>query len=172
MLKLFGFRYWIGGALVWIALVSFVAYKQHSAAEEYKHHRAEYCAALGSASAEQKKSCIEERASAQDYLPWGYELFRWPDGITTWAIIATGFVIGWQAWETRKAAEAGLRQANHLIASERGWVMVEAKLEQGAGLAWGGDDTNASVELSILNAGPTPAWVYEQYATSKFPLWS
>jgi hypothetical protein len=53
-----------------------------------------------------KIACKEEGASAKDYLPWWFELFRWPEGITTWAIIATGFVIAWQAYETRRATEA------------------------------------------------------------------
>src|ERR1700677_610594 len=105
MKTLVRFRYWVGGVLVVIALISFVTYKQQRAAEEYKSHHEEYCSAL-TATAEQKKACIEKRAGAQDYLPWGYELFRWPDGITAWAIIVTGFFIGWQARETRKAAEA------------------------------------------------------------------
>lgn len=82
-----------------------MAYQQHRATNKYKNHRAEYCSALA-ATAEQKKACIEERTSARDYLPWGYELFSWPEGITTWAIIFTGFVIAWQSWETRRAAEA------------------------------------------------------------------
>jgi hypothetical protein len=87
-----------------------VAHKQEDAASEYRTHRAEYCAAF-SATSDQKEACIEEKASAEDYLPWGYKLFGWPEGVTVWAIIATGFVIGWQAWETRKAAEATATQA-------------------------------------------------------------
>jgi hypothetical protein len=126
--KLLDFRNLIIGATVVVAAIFFVAYQQHNAAEKYKCHRAEYCASL-LATAEQKKACIEEGANAHDYLPWGYELFGWPEGITTWAIIATGFVIGWQAWETRRAAEASeksfealKRQTDIQKASMSQWV--------------------------------------------------
>jgi len=34
----------------------------------------------------------------------------WPEGITVWAIIGTGFVIAWQSNETRKAAENAGKQ--------------------------------------------------------------
>ena len=83
------------------------------------------------ASEDQKIACIEERASAHDYLPWPYELFSWPEGITTWAIIATGFVIAWQANETRRAAQAGeesakaaFLNAQAIISAERAWIVV------------------------------------------------
>lgn len=104
----------IVGAAIGLAIgtIFFVAYKQHCAAEKYKAHREQYCAAL-MVSAEQKKACAEEGAGARDYLPWGYNLVAWPDGITTWAIIFTGFVIAWQAWETRdsiRLQEAAMEQ--------------------------------------------------------------
>jgi hypothetical protein len=128
--KILTFWRWIVGAAIGFGTIFFVTYKQHSAAEKYKHHREEYCAALV-ATAEQKKACIEERTTARDYLPWRYELIAWPEGITTWAIIATGFVIGWQSWETRKAAKAvedqtrevALQNSN-LIAKERARVAI------------------------------------------------
>ena len=105
MKTLVGFRYWITGIIVVVIGIVFVAHKQHDAAEKYKRHRAEYCSALGS-TPQQKKECIEKRTSARDYLPWGYDLVRWPEGITTWAILLTLGAIGWQGWETRKVAEA------------------------------------------------------------------
>jgi hypothetical protein len=107
--------------------------------------------------------------------PWWYKLLAWPEGITAWLLILTLGAIVWQAWETRKAAiasevaaAASLKQANHLIASERAWVMAELRFEHSGlfrgddGTAFGGQ-TMASVILSIKNSGPTPAWVYEQF---------
>jgi hypothetical protein len=42
----------------------------------------------------------------------GWDRFvKWPEGITAWAIIATLIVIGWQSWETRKAAQATRKSA-------------------------------------------------------------
>lgn len=67
------------------------------------------------------------------------------------------------------AAKATLKQVDHLIASERAWVMADLRFELGSGLVWGDDGTElggrtmATVILSIKNAGPTPAWVYEQF---------
>ncbi len=75
--------------------------------------------------------------------------------------------IGQQTKATRIAAEAALKQANHMVAAERAWIMAEAKFEHGGGLVRVGDETQAIVELSILNAGPTPAWIYEQWVQLK-----
>src|ERR1700733_11915956 len=105
MLKILGFWRWIIWAAIGVGIITFVAYEQHSAAEEYKHHRELYCA-IFPVSEIDKMSCAEEGKSAKDYLPWGYVLVAWPEGVTTWAIIATGLVIAWQSSETRRAANA------------------------------------------------------------------
>jgi hypothetical protein len=52
---------------------------------------------------------IETSKNAQTGKPqlqWWDKLSSWPEGITAWAILLTLYAIGWQAWETRKAAEA------------------------------------------------------------------
>jgi len=98
------FLRWIVGAAIAFGTITLVAYEQHSDTEKYKRHREEYCAAF-TTSTEQKEACTEEGASARDYLPWGYNLVSWPEGITTWAIIFIGFAIVWQSWEARKSAE-------------------------------------------------------------------
>jgi hypothetical protein len=110
-------------------LRSFMAYQQHRAADKYKNHRAEYCSAL-TATAEQKKACIEERTSARDYLPWRYELFSWPEGITTWAIILTGFAIAWQSYETRKAAESMVVGTKASIEAQRARIVLENTIDK------------------------------------------
>lgn len=107
--------------------------------------------------------------------PCWYILLAWPEGMTVWVVILTFAVIGWQADETRKAARASevaatasLKQAEQMVNSERAWIMAEANFEHGGGLVWGsGEQTQAVVELSIVNAGPTPAWVYEQWVQLK-----
>jgi hypothetical protein len=38
--------------------------------------------------------------------PWWHKLVTWPEGVTAWLILLTLGAITWQAWETRKAAEA------------------------------------------------------------------
>lgn len=64
---------------------------------------------------------------------------------------------------TEDAAKASLSQSNHMIASERAWVMAEVDFDVGGGLFGRGDGTQTQVELRIWNAGPTPAWVYEKW---------
>jgi hypothetical protein len=123
MHKVLDFRYWIVGAAIVVAAIFFVACKQQNAAEKYKRHRAEYCAALV-ATTEQKKSCAEETASARNYLPWRYILFIWPEGITTWAIIATGFVIAWQSSETRKAAQSARDSIRLQELAMQQWIVL------------------------------------------------
>jgi hypothetical protein len=152
--KLFGLnhRAIIGAAVgLSIATIFFVAYKQHRAAEKYKAHREEYCSSI-IATTEQKKSCEEEGASARDYLPWGYELVAWPEGITTWAIILTGFAIAWQSWETRKSARA-TRDA--IILQHRPKIVVRS-------LTLVRDkSSNFEVVLVIRNSGSTIAYLSE-----------
>jgi len=122
--KVLEFRFWIIGFIGCAVFVSFMAYQQHRAAEKYKDHRAEYCAALVG-TAEQKKACVEERTNSAYYLPWRYELFSWPEGITTWAIILTGFAIAWQSSETRKSANAALRSVKVQESGMGQWVDVD-----------------------------------------------
>lgn len=123
-------RFWIIGATVVFAAILFVSHKQQDAASKYKAHRAEYCAAF-SPTKVQKEACIEEKANAQDYLPWGYKLFVWPDGIATWAIILTGFAIAWQSSETSNAAAAARDSANAAYGSvafaEAQWELMKEK---------------------------------------------
>jgi len=143
------------GGLCIVAAIVFVAYRQHCAAEEYKRHRAEYCAWLGSQSAEKEKTCTQKGDSPSNYLPWGYELFTWPEGITTWAIIGTGLVIAWQSFETRKAAEIAKKA---LILEFRPKIIVRSvKLIEIDGGADGVPDWK--VEIALSNTGGTDAHV-------------
>jgi hypothetical protein len=152
MKTLVGFRYLITGIIGIVIGIVFVAYKQQDAAEKYKRHRAEYCESLGSTS-QQKKECIEKGTSATDYLPWGYELVRWPGGITTWAIIATLFVIGWQSFETKNAARAALLNAKALINAERPWIVMVIEPQT----------TMGGFAVHVKNKGRTPARVVAAY---------
>jgi archaellum component FlaG (FlaF/FlaG flagellin family) len=151
MKKMFGFWRWIIGASVGLGTVFLMAYQQHAAAEKYKHHRQEYCATR-IASAEEKKACIEEGTNASDYLPWGYELLRWPEGVTAWAIIFTGFAIAWQSWETRKSARAA---KDAIILQHRPKIVVRS-------LNLNRDNSgNFAIILAIRNSGSTLAYISE-----------
>lgn len=179
MKKLFGLsrRVIIGAAIGFsVAAIFFVAYQQQRASQKYKTHREEYCSSIV-ATAAQKKACTEKGKSARDYLPWGYILVSWPEGITTWAIIATGLMISWQSWETRKAAKASeeatkIAKANMdaLISKERARIQIvgppvdvsslyphfERELIQYGDFAPTSVDID-EFKISIINSGETTA---------------
>jgi hypothetical protein len=47
-----------------------------------------------------------ENAEKAKHPPNWIETFTWPEGVTTWALLLTLFVIAWQSTETRAAAQA------------------------------------------------------------------
>jgi hypothetical protein len=168
MQRLFGLKAgYIVGAAIGISVVTilFVAYKQHDAAQKYKTHRKEYCASRVT-TAEQKKACEEEGADASDYLPWGYKLIAWPEGITTWAIIATGFFIAWQSWETRKAAKAVENQTrevalqnSNMVAKERARVDITFPRETSKlTISMTSRTLMTSLSVNIINNGGSVAY--------------
>lgn len=103
--KVARFALWVFVGLALIAGILRVAYKQHKAIEKYEVERKKRCASAFFLDPKQQDACKHERDSPKDYLAWEYTLATWPDGVTAWALIATGFLIAWQASETRKSAE-------------------------------------------------------------------
>lgn len=60
-----------------------------------------------------------------DERPKGWHKFvAWPEAITTWAILFTLGAIIWQAWETRKAAEAANRGMEIAKTKERAKLLL------------------------------------------------
>lgn len=110
-------------AIIAGAIIS-VAYEQHYAREKYQAQSQADCIAL-SISIEEKHSCTKEAQSRKDYTPWWNALVTWPDGITTWAIIATGFVIAWQSSETRRAAKATERSVELAATANSQWIRLK-----------------------------------------------
>jgi hypothetical protein len=166
MKKLLVFWRWIVGATIVFGTILFVSYQQHCATEKYKRHRQEYCAAF-MALEDQKIACEEEGTSARDYLPWGYELLIWPEGITTWAIILTGLAIFWQSNETRKSADAAKQSAAAARISADIAVGVSIPTlvvcEFGKGNAGAADKRaflqSPKIKISIKNYGQTTAFL-------------
>jgi len=149
--RLLSFRYWILGSLAGTAFIAFVAFQQHRAAQKYEHHRAEYCAALVAPVA-QKEACIEKTASARDYLPWGYELVAWPEGITVWALLLTLMTIAMQTIETRKSADAALLNAQAIVNAERALLLFSYTKE---GIS--GRPGESLFRVFVTNYGKAPA---------------
>ena len=113
----------IGGAVVVGAIVS-VARQQHRAAEEYEAAREKRCASSFPLDPEKQGTCKHERDGPGNYLPWGYILVAWPEGIIAWAIIVTGVFIAWQGYETRKAVKAANAQIAMMKETERARLVI------------------------------------------------
>jgi hypothetical protein len=132
MLKRLLQQFWwvaVGLAVLWV--VAFVAKKEHTASVKYERDREARCVEWSSTPAEQEK-CKHERDSRDNYLPWEYVLIAWPEGITTWALLATLAVIAVQTYQTRRSADAAAEAANAAYGSvtfaEAQWkLMVEEK---------------------------------------------
>lgn len=57
-------------------------------------------------------SSVGDKHSSNDVKsepPCWHKLLSWPEGITAWAILLTLGAIIWQAWETRRSVQVGLR---------------------------------------------------------------
>ena len=102
----------------------------------------------------------------------------WADSAWWLVIIAgvTGIFIGWQAWETRKAAnsaqdtaKAALTQAEYLAASERAWMVVRIEGESippvtRESILYDKSDMSpvrTGFEARMTNRGKTPAYLIE-----------
>ena|SRR5208283_3017947 len=118
-----------------------------------------------------RETAASDNDSGQNDSPNRNEPSQW-----IFVIIAgvTAIVVGWQSWETRKAAQAAegmiepaKTQTQHLINSERawlmesiGWGMSPLRLVQNTSSA-GDIGTSASIDVFWSNHGKTPAWVTE-----------
>jgi hypothetical protein len=100
---------------------------------------------------------------ALSWYGW-YGFFRWPNGTTTWAIILTLIVIAEQTRQTRKAAEASLKQADAQMFSERAWIVIKSKMS-------GYEPNNVDgfeYNWVIKNTGNTPARIIETQCRYEF----
>jgi hypothetical protein len=118
------FRWWIVSAVAIIGAAHIVAHEQHRASAKYQDHRTRYCAALGGTAKEQI-ACKEEKYDAKSDLPWWAILYTWPEGMTVWAIIGTGFIIAWQSSETRKSAKATQDSVIVQEVAYKQWVEID-----------------------------------------------
>jgi len=155
------FRWWLVLIIAVIGTAHVMAYKQHRATAQYQTHRASYCASIGG-TAKEKITCEEEKYDAKSDLPWWAILYTWPEGMTVWAIIGTGFIIAWQSHESRKAAiaaekaaDASLGQTSHMVNAERPFLMIEVR---GGGFAgydfWAVNHGKSPAQLLFLNPVP------------------
>jgi len=125
----------IGGSLLGAALIAgaivLMSYEEHRSSIEYQRECQEHSASIGTTSPKQKAPSAEECQDPKDYMPWWYVLVAWPEGVTAWLLILTLGAIVWQAWETRKAAEATKDSANAAYGSvtfaQAQWELTKEK---------------------------------------------
>ncbi len=151
-------RLWIVGIVVSVCAIPFIAREQYSARERQEASRAHDCLALALAPAE-RHDCAEAALGRRDYSHWWDVLIAWPNGIETWVLIATLAGILWQADATRRAAEAtkesaraAALQAEHMVASERAWLIIRSAMED-----FRYESGILSFSWSVENAGKTAA---------------
>jgi hypothetical protein len=139
-----------------IALVclsaSVMASKPDKAADDKKDHpQQEVKAALAPDGSPRSATHTQE---ANDDPPHWYTSLKRPEWWLVAVAILTCIVVGWQAWETRKAAEATERSFDVVIAKERARLVVEFEpLEP-----WS-SERQWTLRLRIVNYGPTKAFV-------------
>jgi len=102
--------------------------------------------------ANSKKQCSD----CTGKTPCWYILLAWPEGITVWVVILTFAVIGWQADETRKTAEAtqcavalqertAKRQLRAYMAVRKSRLILH-------------EDGSVEAKIKLANCGQTPAY--------------
>lgn len=135
-------------------------YSQNSPTDDQKESQNQPASPSGQIHAKTKT-----KAPKQEPPQW----YESPEWILVIVGFVTAFVIGWQSWEARKAAEASreaanaaLRQANHIVTSERAWMIAEPgdvnippEIEGATGIRW----TEFSVRF--VNKGKTLAFLLE-----------
>lgn len=117
------------------------------------------------------KSDAGKDAHESGYPPSWIDAFAWPEGATAWFLLFTLFVVAWQSGETRsaakaskKSAEAALRQADHMVASDRAWLIITSE-NAGGSVPWSG--VPPPYWWIVKNVGNTPAILLESQAVCK-----
>lgn len=132
---------------LFVGLIVLASYTVDSASVRYQDKCLVSHAATTLSSSQQNILSDEDCKDPKKYMPWWYKLIAWPEGITTWAVIATLFTIMWQSNETRKQAKIANQT---LIAQFRPRVIVrDIRLLQG--------ETDWRLRLQIENLGGTNA---------------
>jgi hypothetical protein len=149
---------WLAGAALVSGAIVLLTYKEHQSRIKYQRTCQEHSAAVVAPSSEQNISSADECQDPKSYMPWWYVLLAWPEGITTWAVLATGFAIAWQSYETRRSVQAARTQAAHMIVSERAWLIIRSSMVDYVPKHF---DDQWRFWWVIENTGDTPARIIE-----------
>lgn len=122
---------WIVGIAIIIGTIVLVTRGEYEAAAKYKRACQAKLPAASAARTTDKSSGEQECQEPKEYMPWEYMLLSWPEGITTWALLATLGAIIWQAVETRRAAKATAESANaaygSVVWAQAQWELMKEK---------------------------------------------
>ena len=115
-----------------LAVIVAMAGKYESARSKYQRECQSEVSHILAANPTKDQHCSDECKDAKEYMPWGYILISWPDGITVWALLLTLGAIVYQAIETgnaargaERAADATLAQTQLMRDKERARLIVE-----------------------------------------------
>ena len=150
---------YLGAVVLLFGLAIYVSVQDKRAAEQ--HTKKATQRGNNVASAKTDENYTEENVADSEWnLPSWYGFFRWPNGVTVWAILLTLLAIAEQTKQTAKmvgpaarSAEAALLNAKAIIHSERPWVMVQVTTLPGENSA------KSLFQISIFNYGKSPAHI-------------
>jgi len=109
----------LGGSILIVATILVaVYYQQRNAVGQGYDIKCAQPSELPSAAASLTCKIYQGQNAEQSHsgLHWWNVLIAWPEGITAWLLLLTLAAIVWQAWETRKAADAALESAKAAVA--------------------------------------------------------
>src|SRR5665213_3266841 len=108
-------------------------------------------------SASQSQNSITSRTNEADcHSPKWYAAFKRPDGMLVIVGIITFVIIGWQSWETRRAANSAAESMEAIVQSERAWVFAD--IGQLPNIEHREDEVGLAImPILFRNYGRTPA---------------
>lgn len=110
----------LGLAFLTVAVVVIaVTGKYESARRKYQSECQSKVSHILAANPKQNQAGSDECKDAKEYMPWGYVLVAWPEGLGAWVVILTLIGIFWQSNETHRAAEGALLSAEAVLQQAR-----------------------------------------------------
>lgn len=126
--RLVAWRYGIAVVVILGGSV-YVSRQDQKIRDQYKHKCGQLNAVAASPTSHHE-DCDAGAANAARYLPRWYQVFAWPEGITTWGILLTLIVIAEQTAQTRVAAQAALDQITLMKVKERADMFIRFGSEE------------------------------------------
>lgn len=119
------FAKWPLAIALGVGAIVFVTYEEHKASDTYKRACESQMSTVSPPGNNNNADSQHDCQDPKKYMPWGYVLIAWPDGITVWALLATLCALVYQSNETRKAANATLGSVRVQEAGMGQWIDVE-----------------------------------------------